>query len=104
MAQRKTATEVISDNSKTFKTKAEAYEKNNLATGVELICLDAMRSLIRELFVGEPVPTPDTPFVFDDSVRTGTQKATYWINLYASGLAPLSLVLEKVHGVSKEGS
>ena len=35
-------------------------------------------------------------------IEDRTAKATYWINLYASGLAPLALVLEKVHGLSKE--
>ncbi len=95
----KTATEVISDNSKTFKTK-QSYE-NNLATGV-VDLLDAMRSLIREYSLGS-VTDAEYTIVFDDSViEDRNAKATYWINLYASGLAPLSLVLEKVHGVSKE--
>jgi len=95
----KTATEVISDNSKTFKTK-KSYE-NNLGTSVVQL-LDSMRSLIREYSLGT---TTDTEYniVFDDSViEDRNAKATYWINLYASGLAPLALVLEKIHGISKE--
>jgi A118 family predicted phage portal protein len=95
----KTATEVISDNSKTFKTK-QSYE-NNLATGV-IDLLDAMRSLIKTYQLGT-VTDKEYIIIFDDSViEDRNSKATYWINLYASGLAPLSLVLEKVHGVSKE--
>lgn len=88
----KTATEVVSDNSKTFKTK-QAYE-NNLTNGVIQI-MDAIKYLVRG--------AGDNSIVFSDSViEDRNSKATYWINLYSAGLAPLSLVLQKIHGVSHE--
>ena len=58
--------------------------------------------MIRSYSLGT-VTDMEYTIIFDDSViEDRNAKATYWINLYASGLAPLSLVLEKVHGVSKE--
>jgi len=95
----KTATEVISDNSKTFKTK-QSYE-NNLGEGIVDI-MDSIRELMQAYNLGT-VTNDEYSVTFSDSViEDRNSKATYWINLYASGLVTLEVALQNIHGVSEE--
>ena len=95
----KTATEVISDNSKTFKT-IQAFREN----------LDkALKSIfgtINELglyYKIEGASDADTEIIWDDSVIEGRdQRATYWTGLYQAKLADPVSALMGIHGISEE--
>jgi A118 family predicted phage portal protein len=92
--QVKTATEVISDNSKTFKTK-KSYE-NNLADGI----IDLMNAIAVLVKTDE-----ENGVLFDDSViEDRNSKAMYWINLYSAGLVDKETALQKIHGLDEAGA
>lgn len=95
----KTATEVISDNSKTYKTIA-AF-RDNLDRGLKHIF-----NVINQLgtvYGIEGAVIGETEIVWDDSVIEGRdQRAAYWTGLYGAKLADPVSALIGIHGISKE--
>ena len=90
----KTATEVISDNSKTFKTKA-AFE-NEIAEGM----VDIMNS-IKELL--KENSTDEFSVTFDDSViEDRNSKQEYWSAMVTNGFATKLDAIMKIWGISEE--
>ncbi|NNV07134.1 phage portal protein [Geobacillus sp. MMMUD3] len=96
----KTATEVVSENSKTFRTKQSH----------EIVIKEAIRELIETIGqVGELYGFFHTPseyevtVTFDDSVaQDKNADALYWIQLVNSGLASKQMAIQRVLGVTKE--
>jgi len=87
--QVKTATEVISDNSKTFKTKRNI--ENNYKRGI-IDLMDAIAEL-------ENV-SDENDVEFDDSViEDRNSKAMYWINLFSAGLVDKETAIREIHGL-----
>lgn len=89
----KTATEVISDNSKTFKTKT-AFE-NHLKKGI--------LNLIKSITALTGVEEGESSVAFNDSViEDRNAKAAYWINLVNNGLCDKKTAIMKIFGLSEE--
>jgi len=89
-AQVKTATEVISDNSKTFKTK-QAYQ-NNIAAGIE--------QLIHSIQEIEGGSTTDVTVKFADGViEDRNSKTAYWVSKVAAGLATTAQAIMALDGL-----
>ena len=94
----KTATEVISDNSRTFKTKVN-YE-HELETGI-LQIMEAIRSYGSN--IGLAVSQTEYSVSFQDSViEDRNTKTTYWMGLYASGLCTITRALQEIYKVTEE--
>ena len=94
----KTATEVISENSKTFKLK-QSFE-NQIKCGV----LDLLET-IREIggLYGINTSTEEYTMVFNDAViEDRNSKTNYWLQRYAQGTATLKTVLEELDGMTEE--
>jgi len=94
----KTATEVISENSKTFKLK-QSYE-NQIKCGV----LDLLET-IREIggLYGINTSTEEYTMVFNDAViEDRNSKTNYWLLRYSQGTATLKTVLEELDGMTEE--
>ena len=88
----KTATEVISNNSKTFKTKT-AFE-SEISDGMVSI----MNAISELLGVSE-----ECSVTFDDSViEDRNSKKDYWIDLVTAGLATKKRALMKIYGISEK--
>ena len=94
----KTATEVVSENSKTFKTKT-AYE-NNIGSGI-LQLLETIRTL-GSLYGINTTSAKYTIAWDDDVIEDRNARATYWINRYTAGTVSLVKLLMKLDGMSKE--
>ncbi|MDD3022175.1 MAG: phage portal protein, partial [Alphaproteobacteria bacterium] len=89
----KTATEVISENSKTFKTKQD-YE-NELADGIV-----GLMEAIRE--VQKLGTSTEYSVMFSDSIiQDRDSNALYWQNRYASGTCTLEQALMGMDGLSE---
>jgi A118 family predicted phage portal protein len=94
----KTATEVISENSKTFKTK-KSFE-NNLRTGI-LELLEAVRIVGPQY--GIITSQDEYNIVFNDNIiEDRDSKTNYWQNRFLQGTATLEDVLINVDGLSEE--
>jgi len=94
----KTATEVISENSKTFKLK-QSFE-NQIKTGV----LDLMET-IREIgaLYGMTVSSEEYSVIFNDAViEDRNSKTNYWLQRYSQGTATLERVLKELDGMTEE--
>ena len=94
----KTATEVISENSKTFKLK-QSFE-NQIKTGV----LDLMET-IREIggLYGMTTSAEEYSIIFNDAViEDRNSKTNYWLQRYAQGTATLKKVLEELDGMTEK--
>ena len=93
----KTATEVVSENSKTFKTKC-AYE-NNIGNGI-LQLLNAVREIGAEY--GIQTSAGEYTIAWNDSiVEDRNTKAKYWIDRYNAGTCSLVRVLMELDGLSE---
>ncbi|MDF9296097.1 phage portal protein [Geobacillus stearothermophilus] len=96
----KTATEVVSENSKTFRTKQSH----------EIVIEEAIRELIEiigqvgELYGFFHAPSEyEVTITFDDSVaQDKNADALYWIQLVNSGLVSKQMAIQRVLGVTKE--
>lgn len=94
----KTATEVISDNSKTFKT-IQAF-RENLDKGLKSIF--ATINELGRVYGLEGASDAETEIIWDDSVIEGRdQRATYWTGLYGAKLADPVSALMGIHGISE---
>lgn len=94
----KTATEVISDNSKTFKTKKAAQNQINslLMDSIEIV------QAIGELYKVE-IGEKTVSILWDDSViEDRNSKAAYWTGLKNSKLATTEDALMHIHGITEE--
>lgn len=94
----KTATEVISDNSKTFKTKQSVENQiDSLIMGMfEII------GAIAEIYGVEGIDVSDISVQWDDSViEDRNSKAAYQITLKNSGLQTTVKALMAVHGLNE---
>jgi A118 family predicted phage portal protein len=93
----KTATEVISNNSKTFKTKT-AFE-NEMAEGMVDI-MDAIRALIT--LNGVSVSGDEYSVTFDDSViEDRNSKKDYWADMVASGFVTKKMAIMKLWNIDE---
>ncbi|MED4904114.1 phage portal protein [Parageobacillus thermoglucosidasius] len=96
----KTATEVVSENSKTFRTK-QSHETIIEAAIQELVEIIGQVAELYEFF-----SVPDeykVTVTFDDSiVQDKSSDAQYWINLVNNRMAPRKLAIQKVLGVTEE--
>ncbi len=96
----KTATEVVSENSKTFRTKQSH----------EIIVEEAIKELVEiigqvaELYGFFNMPDDyEVTVTFDDSVaQDKNADALYWVQLVSSGLASKQMAIQRVHGLTKE--
>jgi A118 family predicted phage portal protein len=96
----KTATEVVSENSKTFRTKQSH----------EVVIEEAIKELVdvigqvAELYGFFSRPTEyEVTIQFDDSVaQDKTADAQYWIQLVTNGLASKKLAIQRIFGLSEE--
>lgn len=94
----KTATEIVSENSKTFKTK-KTYE-NAIGEGIVQLC-NSIRAL--GINYGVAVSSREYSVVWEDSIiEDRNSKASYWINRYSAGVASLADVLRALDGLSPE--
>jgi A118 family predicted phage portal protein len=96
----KTATEVVSENSKTFRTK-QSHEVVIEAAIQELVDVIGQ---VAELygFFSRPAEYEVT-VTFDDSVaQDKTADAQYWIQLVTNGLASKKLAIQRIFGLSEE--
>lgn len=97
----KTATEVVSDNSKTFKTM-QAF-RENLDSGLKHIFM-----VVNELgriysIVG--ADTRDPQITWDDSVIEDRNSRTqYWTDLHQNKLVDRVTALQKIHGIDEEAA
>ncbi|MCE5255993.1 MAG: phage portal protein, partial [Spirochaetaceae bacterium] len=95
----KTATEVISENSHTYKTMAGL--RDNLDAGLKHIF-----TVINELGKTYNIPgatDKEVTIAWDDSViEDRTARANYYSQLYQNGLLDLESALVKIHHTSKE--
>jgi A118 family predicted phage portal protein len=96
----KTATEVVSENSKTFRTK-QSHEIIIEAAIQELVDVIGQ---VAELYGFFSVPDEyKVTVTFDDSVaQDKNADAQYWINLVNNRMAPRKLAIQKVLGVTEE--
>lgn len=94
----KTATEVISENSKTFKTKVNI--ENNIKRGL-LEIFNAAREVAK---VGQiPVTDEEYNIVFQDNIiEDKASKTKYWNDRYIAKTCTLEDVLINVDGLSEE--
>lgn len=96
----KTATEVVSENSKTFRTKQSH----------EIIVEEAIKELVEiigqvaELYGFFNMPDDyEVTVTFDDSVaQDKNADALYWVQLVSNGLASKQMAIQRVHGLTKE--
>lgn len=96
----KTATEVVSENSKTFRAKQSH----------EVVIEEAIKELVdvigqvAELYGFFSRPTEyEVTVAFDDSVaQDKTADAQYWIQLVTNGLASKKLAIQRIFGLSEE--
>ncbi|WP_199425767.1 phage portal protein [Thermaerobacillus caldiproteolyticus] len=96
----KTATEVVSENSKTFRTK-QSHETVIEAAIQELVDVIGQ---VAELygFFSRPAEYEVT-VTFDDSVaQDKNADAQYWINLVNNRMAPRKLAIQRIFGLSEE--
>lgn len=95
----KTATEVISDNSHTFKTM-QAF-RENLSEG--LIKLFRVINELGAFYGIKGADKSKAPTIqWDDSViEDRNSKAAYWTDLFNNKLVDRSTALQKVHGIDK---
>jgi A118 family predicted phage portal protein len=94
----KTATEIISENSKTFKTKVSI--ENEIKTSI----IDIMNS-VREIgrFYGLATTGIDYNIIFNDSIiEDRNSKAKYWFDRYNNETCTLERVLQELDGLSQE--
>ncbi|BBW97234.1 phage portal protein [Geobacillus icigianus] len=96
----KTATEVVSENSKTFRTK-QSHEIIIEAAIQELV---EVIGQVAELYGFFSVPDKyEVTVTFDDSVaQDKNADAAYWIQLVNSGLASKIQALQRIHGITRE--
>lgn len=98
----KTATEVISENSKTYRTRRQHL------TGVEEGLKHLIRSIlvVSDLYGFYAIANPyeqDIAINFDDSLSEDRDtNADYWIKLKTMGLSPTVLAIQKVLKVTEE--
>jgi A118 family predicted phage portal protein len=94
----KTATEVISNNSKTYKTM-QAYQ-DNLAEALRHV-FDVANEL-GLLYNIRGAAAVETAIIFDDSViESRDARAAYWSNLSALGMVDQITALMKIHGINE---
>jgi len=94
----KTATEVISENSKTFRTK------KNIENALGSIVIDFL-SVLKDIggLYGVSTTADDYTIEWDDSViEDRNSRATYHETLYASGLEDRITAIMAVHGVDEK--
>lgn len=94
----KTATEIISENSKTYKTKV------NLENQFRVALLDLFETLrgILPLF-GKSTSSNEYTITFDDNViEDRNSKADYWLKRYEKGTCELKDVLMKLDGLIED--
>lgn len=98
----KTATEVISDNSHTFKTMQSF--RTNLSEG--LIKLFRVINELGAFYKIEGADKTKVPTIqWDDSViEDRNSKATYWTDLYNNKLVDRVTALQKIHGIDKDAA
>jgi A118 family predicted phage portal protein len=95
----KTATEVISNNSKTFKTKS-AFE-NEIKDGM----YDIIQAIAELLIVNGYSADNKCVITFNDSIiEDRNAKTEYWINLVNNGLCTKKKALMKIHGIDEEAA
>lgn len=94
----KTATEVISDNSQTFKTKQAAENQ------IDSLIFDTVEIIeaIAEIYKVE-LATETMSIEWDDSViEDRNSKAAYWTGLKNSSLATTEMALMGIHGLTEK--
>lgn len=97
----KTATEVVSENSKTFRTK-QAHETLIEAAIKELVEAIVQVAELYEVF-SAPAELYEVTVTFDDSIAEDkTANAYYWINLVTNGLTSKKRAIIRVLGVTEE--
>jgi A118 family predicted phage portal protein len=96
----KTATEVVSENSKTFRTK-QSHEIIIEAAIQELVDVIGQ---VAELYGFFSVPDKyEVTVKFDDSVaQDKTAEEARWVQLVTAGLAPKRLAIQGIFGLSEE--
>ncbi|UOY92890.1 phage portal protein [Ectobacillus sp. JY-23] len=97
----KTATEVISENSKTFRTKTS--HETTIEAGIqELINVVIEVAALYNIFP-RPSKEYEVTVTFDDSITEDkTTNATYWTGLVINGLSSKKLAIMKIHGLTEE--
>lgn len=96
----KTATEVVSENSKTFRTK-QGHETIVEAGIQELIEVIVQIAELYSIFSGPE--EYEVTVTFDDSVAEDkTADAAYWTNLVRNQLASKKMAIMRIHGVPEE--
>lgn len=94
----KTATEVISENSKTYKTKVNI--ENEFKTSL-LNLFETLREIL-PLF-GKSTSSNEYTITFDDNViEDRNSKAEYWLKRYREGTCELKDVLMKLDGLTED--
>ena len=94
----KTATEVISDNSKTFKTKQAAEDQIDTLIKDTLEIIEAIAE-IYDIKIGES----EGSVLWDDSViEDRNSKAAYWIGLKNAKLTTNEKALKAIHGINDD--
>lgn len=94
----KTATEVISENSKTFKTKQ--YLENSFAIGITDM-LNSIREMLRLYNV--PISDNDYSVVFQDNIiEDRNTKTKYWTERYTTGTCTLIKAIMKIDSVDEK--
>jgi A118 family predicted phage portal protein len=97
----KTATEVISENSKTFRTK-QAHETTIEAGLQQLVKIIVAVAELYEVFPA-PAGEYDVTVTFDDSIAEDkAANANYYILLTSSGLVSKLFAIQKVLGLTEE--
>jgi len=95
----KTATEVISDNSHTFKTMQGFRE--NLDKGLKHVF--AVVNKLGKLYQIEGASDKEITITWDDSViEDRNSKAKYWTDLFNNKLVDRVTAIQKIHGSSEE--
>jgi A118 family predicted phage portal protein len=94
----KTATEVISESSKTFRTK-QMYE-NSIGRGV-MVLLEAIRAIGPKY--GIQTTGAEYSLTWNDSIiEDRNSKTNYWLQRYAQGTALLEDVLKELDGLTDD--
>lgn len=97
----KTATEVISDNSKTFKTM-QAF-RENLDEGLKHIFAVINKLGIMYQIAGASTTAPNIAWN-DGVIEDRNSRASYWTDLHNNKLVDRITALQHIHGISEEAA
>lgn len=99
----KTATEVVSENSKTFRTK-QSHETIIEAGIVEMVDMIIDLSVLYEL-IDKPDKEHDVSVMFDDSIAEDKMgELNYWLQLVSAEMASRKLAMQRVLGLTEEAA